>query len=114
MAALELYRMTTIGVNLTATLDEMVFSGRLSPELAVRVQLQFDESMSALLEKQVTSMAFFKGNLHTYRYCDNVWTFILRDATFRNEEMAGAENIGNVMIVACNSSLLKPKEPPQQ
>jgi hypothetical protein len=43
MAALELYRMTTIGVNLTATLDEMVFSGRISPELAVRVQLQFDQ-----------------------------------------------------------------------
>jgi transcription initiation factor TFIIA small subunit len=43
MVALELYRNTTIGVNLTATLDEMVFSGRLSPELAVRVQLQFDQ-----------------------------------------------------------------------
>ncbi|KAM0839214.1 hypothetical protein ACQ4PT_060456 [Festuca glaucescens] len=112
MAALELYRRTTIGVNLTATLDEMVFSGRLTPELAVRVQLQFDESMSALLEQQVTSMAFFKGNLHTYRYCDNVWTFILRDATFRNEEMA--ENISNMKVVACNSSLMKPKEPPQQ
>ncbi|KAK1630605.1 hypothetical protein QYE76_004920 [Lolium multiflorum] len=114
MAALELYRMTTLGVNLTATLDEMVFSGRLSPELAVLVQLQFDESMSALLEKQVTSMAFFKGHLHTYRYCDNVWTFILRDVTFRKEEMAGWQNIGNVKIVACNSSLMKPKEPPQQ
>jgi transcription initiation factor TFIIA small subunit len=43
MVALELYRKTTIGVNLTETLDEMVFSGRLAPEFAVRVQLQFDE-----------------------------------------------------------------------
>jgi transcription initiation factor TFIIA small subunit len=56
----------------------------------------------------------WQGNLHTYRYCDNVWTFILRDATFRTEEMAWAENIGNVKLVACNSSLMKPKEPPQQ
>ncbi|XP_047056292.1 transcription initiation factor IIA subunit 2-like [Lolium rigidum] len=112
MVALELYRKTTIGVNLTETLDEMVFSGRLAPELAVRVQLQFDESMRDVLEQKLTSRASFKGHLHTYRYCDGVWIFILTDATFRNEEMA--QNIGKVKIVACDASLMKPEGPPQQ
>ncbi|KAF5455954.1 hypothetical protein F2P56_025477, partial [Juglans regia] len=27
-----------------------------------------------------------QGHLHTYRFCDNVWTFILQGATFKSEE----------------------------
>ena len=71
------------------------------------VLLFFSQSMSAALEHKVTSRAAFKGNLHTYNYCDNVWTFRLTDVTFRNE--AGvSNNIGKVKIVACDSSLTKP------
>ncbi|KAF9608235.1 hypothetical protein IFM89_008190 [Coptis chinensis] len=44
------------------------------------------------------------GHLHTYRFCDNVWTFILQDAVFKNEECQ--ENVGKVKIVACDSKLL--------
>ncbi|KAF6166749.1 hypothetical protein GIB67_005625 [Kingdonia uniflora] len=49
----------------------------------------------------------FTGHLHTYRFCDNVWTFILQDASFKNEE--GQENVGLVKIVACDSKLLLQK-----
>jgi transcription initiation factor TFIIA small subunit len=42
-AAFEMYRRSAIGMSLTETLDEMVFSGALTPELAIRVLLQFDE-----------------------------------------------------------------------
>lgn len=45
-----------------------------------------------------------QGHLHTYRFCDNVWTFILQDATFKNE--GNQENVGRVKIVACDSKLL--------
>ncbi|KAF3779431.1 Transcription initiation factor IIA subunit 2 [Nymphaea thermarum] len=45
-----------------------------------------------------------EGHLHTYRFCDNVWTFILQDATFKNED--SQENVGRVKIVACDSKLL--------
>ncbi|KAL5719440.1 hypothetical protein ACHQM5_012218 [Ranunculus cassubicifolius] len=44
------------------------------------------------------------GHLHTYRFCDNVWTFILTDAVFKNEETQ--ENVDRVKIVACDSKLL--------
>ena len=47
---------------------------------------------------------FVQGHLHTYRFCDNVWTFILQDALFKNEETQ--ENVGRVKIVACDSKLL--------
>jgi transcription initiation factor TFIIA small subunit len=54
----------------------------------------------------------WQGNLRTYRYCDSVWTFNLRDVTFRNGDIS--QDIGKLKIVACDSSLLKPKVPPQQ
>lgn len=47
---------------------------------------------------------FVQGHLHTYRFCDNVWTFILQDATFKNEDTQ--DNVGRVKIVACDSKLL--------
>ncbi|CAM0884459.1 unnamed protein product [Alopecurus aequalis] len=113
MVALEIYRRTPIGANLVAALDEMVSSGKLAPELALQVLLQFDKSMSAALEHQVTNRAFFKGNLRTYRYCDHVWTFLLRDVRFRDDDMS-QQDIGKVKIVAIDSSLGKPDVPPQQ
>lgn len=45
-----------------------------------------------------------QGHLHTYRFCDNVWTFILQDALFKSEELQ--ETVGRVKIVACDSKLL--------
>ena len=48
MVVLELYRSTVIGKILSETLDEMVMSGKLIPELAILVQLQFDEVRSAV------------------------------------------------------------------
>ncbi|XP_022773021.1 transcription initiation factor IIA subunit 2-like isoform X2 [Durio zibethinus] len=87
MATFELYRRSTIGMCLTETLDEMVSNGTLSPELAIEVLVQFD-----------------KGHLHTYRFCDNVWTFILQGASFKSEDFV--QNVDRVKIVACDSKLL--------
>jgi transcription initiation factor TFIIA small subunit len=49
-----------------------------------------------------------QGHLHTYRFCDNVWTFILTDATFKSEI---SETLSKVKIVACDSKLLQPHQP---
>ncbi|KAL9244477.1 hypothetical protein vseg_018251 [Gypsophila vaccaria] len=104
MATFELYRRSTIGMCLTETLDEMVQNGSLSPELAIQVLVQFDKSMTEALEAQVKTKVSIKGHLHTYRFCDNVWTFILQDALFKSEECQ--ENVSRVKIVACDSKLL--------
>ncbi|KAI3495972.1 hypothetical protein L1887_38320 [Cichorium endivia] len=104
MATFELYRRSTIGMCLTETLDEMVSSGILGPELAIQVLVQFDKSMAEALDNQVKTKVSIKGHLHTYRFCDNVWTFILQDALFKYDECQ--ENVGRVKIVACDSKLL--------
>ncbi|EPS71629.1 hypothetical protein M569_03134 [Genlisea aurea] len=104
MATFELYRRSTIGMCLTETLDHMVSNGVLSPELAIQVLIQFDKSMTEALESEVKSKVSIKGHLHTYRFCDNVWTFILQNAQLKSDE--GVEMVESVKIVACDSKLL--------
>lgn len=43
-----------------------------------------------------------QGHLHTYRLCDDVWTFIVKDASFKMEsnEMVTAPKI---KIIACKN-----------
>lgn len=46
-----------------------------------------------------------QGNLDTYRFCDNVWTFILDDVTFSTTGPGGFKETAHVdklKIVACD------------
>lgn len=56
--------------------------------------------MAEALANKVKNKASFKGHLHTYRYCDNVWTFILEDAVFRTD--TDTVQVDRVKIVACD------------
>jgi hypothetical protein len=40
------------------------------------------------------------GKLNTYRFCDNVWTFMLNDVEFR--EVHEVAKVDKVKIVACD------------
>uniref|UniRef100_A0A3B1JIQ1 General transcription factor IIA, 2 n=1 Tax=Astyanax mexicanus TaxID=7994 RepID=A0A3B1JIQ1_ASTMX len=41
-----------------------------------------------------------RGSLNTYRFCDNVWTFVLNDVEFR--EVTDLVKVDKVKIVACD------------
>lgn len=41
-----------------------------------------------------------QGSLNTYRFCDNVWTFVLNDVEFR--EVTDLVKVDKVKIVACD------------
>uniref|UniRef100_A0A2K5QT49 Transcription initiation factor IIA gamma chain n=4 Tax=Platyrrhini TaxID=9479 RepID=A0A2K5QT49_CEBIM len=41
-----------------------------------------------------------QGALNTYRFCDNVWTFVLNDVEFR--EVTELIKVEKVKIVACD------------
>ena len=47
-----------------------------------------------------------KGSLNTYRFCDNVWTFVLNDVEFR--EATEFIKLDKVKIVACNGKNTAP------
>ncbi|CAI5461255.1 unnamed protein product [Closterium sp. Naga37s-1] len=104
MASMDYYRKSTLGKCLTDALDELVSNGTITPDLAVRVILQFDKSLVEALETKVKSKTNFKGHLHTYRFCESLWTFILTDAVFQTD--GEVQMVDRVKIVAADSKLI--------
>jgi transcription initiation factor TFIIA small subunit len=52
--------------------------------------------------KQVKSKTVLKGHLHTYRLCDDVWTFIVKSPSFKMESNE-AVSAQKIKIIACKS-----------
>ncbi|GAB7346757.1 hypothetical protein MBLNU459_g1861t1 [Dothideomycetes sp. NU459] len=102
----ELYRNTrsqySIGMALADTLDDLISSRRIEPQLAIKIMTNFDQVMSQVLGDRVKARMSFKGHLDTYRFCDEVWTFIIKDIKFKldNSQQIEAEK---VKIVSCQS-----------
>lgn len=63
------------------SLYELMQYGQLPPNLASEVLLHFDKSINAALSSRVKNKVIFHSEkLSTYRFCDNVWTFLLKVA----------------------------------
>jgi len=96
----ELYRGSSVGIGLADTLDSLISSNEITPQLAVRIMERYDKAVCDVLSKQVKAKASFKGHLHTYRNCDDVWTFYARNCVLK---MEGNENVSvpKLKIIAC-------------
>ncbi|KAL8735085.1 MAG: hypothetical protein Q9181_002923, partial [Wetmoreana brouardii] len=100
--AYELYRRSSIGSTLIDSLDELVHLGRIEPQLAMKILQNFDKIVTDVLAEKVKARLTFKGHLDTYRFCDEVWTFLIKDVNFKldNQNPITADKI---KIVSCNS-----------
>lgn len=98
----QLYRNTTLGHTLQESLDELIQMSQISPQLALKVLLQFDKAINTALAQRVKSKITFKGKLNTYRFCDNVWTFVLNNVEFREPPVSELARVDKVKIVACD------------
>jgi len=108
MSQLELYRRSTLGMALTDALDEMVIKGLLTPSIAIRMLSEYDKCMVDIL-RTLKQKVSFKGNIHTYRYYDNVWTFILEDVVFNFSAVGEKKQevtVDFVKIVACDGKII--------
>ncbi|UJR37366.1 hypothetical protein I4U23_030074 [Adineta vaga] len=110
MANYQLYRNTTLGVTLQDTLEEMISQGQLTEQAAGKVLSEFDRSINLALDKRINKKVNFSGKLSTYRFCDNVWTLVLKDFVVK-EGNQGQHNttptsqiprVDKVKIVACD------------
>ncbi|EGW30769.1 uncharacterized protein SPAPADRAFT_142741 [Spathaspora passalidarum NRRL Y-27907] len=112
----ELYRRSTIGVTLTDALDTLISDERIPPQLANRILTNFDRIISDLLKHEsniAKSKLTFKGDLDTYRFCDDVWTFIIKNVLIKMSDVTGGGSgndsvdtevqVEKFKIVACNS-----------
>jgi transcription initiation factor TFIIA small subunit len=98
----QLYRRTTLGECLVDSLDDLIKTNQITPQLAMRVLLQFDKSINESLERKLKSKATLKGQHADYRFCDDVWTFFLDNAVLRIND---GESItaNKLKIVSCNA-----------
>ncbi|KAL7421848.1 Transcription initiation factor IIA subunit 2 [Cryptotrichosporon argae] len=102
----EFYRGSSIGTALTDSLDELITAGDIPPQLAMRVLQQFDKSLTECLQKGVKAKTNVKGHLSTYRLCDDVWTFVVKNPQFRMEGQSSSSELvtaPKIKIVACKS-----------
>lgn len=97
-----MYRNTTLGNCLQDTLDEMISNEQVTPQLAVRILLEYDKAINHALLNRTRNRITIKGNLHTYRFCDDVWTFLVKDAEF--VDVMNKTKVDTVKIVACDGT----------
>ena len=96
----ELYRISTIGITLVESLDNLITEGKIEPQLAIMILNSFDKSINNNLKemnvnntigKQTASAntnnnkVTIQGDLHTYRFCDEVWTLIIKNCLLKLE-----------------------------
>lgn len=55
----------------------------LSHPLSLFHSSQFDSVFASALATKVAARASFKARLDTYRFCDNVWTFVVSGVSFK-------------------------------
>lgn len=111
----ELYRRSTIGNSLVDALDTLISEGRIEASLAMRVLEAFDRVVAETLRDNAQSKLVVKGNLDTYGFCDDVWTFIVKNCQVTVEggkDGSGDSSSGDghnvvsvdkLRIVACNA-----------
>ncbi|KAM7044573.1 transcription initiation factor IIA subunit 2-like [Molossus nigricans] len=98
--AYQLYRNADLGNSLQESLDELIQSQQITPRLALPVLLQFEKAINAALTQRVRNRVNFRGSLNTYRFCDNVGTFVSNAVEFR--EVTELIKVDKVKIVACD------------
>ncbi|EPE25965.1 Transcription factor IIA (TFIIA), beta-barrel [Glarea lozoyensis ATCC 20868] len=105
----ELYRRSSIGMALTDTLDDLISDRRIEPQLAMKILANFDRSITEALAEKVKARLTFKGHLDTYRFCDEVWTFLIKDVTFKMDNQTQPVTAEKIRIVSCNAK--RPGDP---
>jgi transcription initiation factor TFIIA small subunit len=96
----QVYRNTTLGTTLQDSLDELLANQQISRSLKDKVLEEYDKAINNALATRVRNRINFKGQLNTYRFCDNVWTFVIEEAEFR--EVIESIKVKKVKVVACD------------
>ncbi|KAL7627344.1 Transcription initiation factor IIA subunit 2 [Parahypoxylon ruwenzoriense] len=99
----ELYRRSSVGVALTDTLDDLITDHHIDPQLAMKILANFDRAIAEVLQDKVKARLTFKGSLDTYRFCDEVWTFQLKNVTFKMDNGGQVVAADRVKIVSCTA-----------
>ncbi|CAL2035638.1 hypothetical protein CAEBREN_10283 [Caenorhabditis brenneri] len=102
----QLYRNTTLGQALQKTLDDFISEQLIPESLSKKVMDSFDKSINRILPMKAKNKVNFRADkLRAYRYCDNVWTFIVEQVDLRDAVEGGT--VARLKIVACDGQSTK-------
>ncbi|TLD31253.1 hypothetical protein PspLS_02805 [Pyricularia sp. CBS 133598] len=107
----ELYRRTSLGICLTDALDDLITNDRINPQLAMRILANFDRVVAETLQEKVKARLQFKGALDNYRFCDDVWTFVIKNINFK---LDGGNQTIQADKVKINTAVPQVKSPPRK
>uniref|UniRef100_A0AC35G9S4 Transcription initiation factor IIA subunit 2 n=1 Tax=Panagrolaimus sp. PS1159 TaxID=55785 RepID=A0AC35G9S4_9BILA len=100
-----MYRTTTLGDALERTLEDFINDGSITPHLAKRMLLNFDKAINQKLNTQINNKMQFKAEkLQAYRFCDNVWTFLMKDVDIRDPTAHYTVTVQRLKVVACGAT----------
>ena len=57
-------------------------------ETFLQILHKFDQVVNKSLDNKIKNRMSFKGNLCTYRFCDNVWTFVLTETEIKDGQQS--------------------------
>jgi transcription initiation factor TFIIA small subunit len=109
--SISLYRNCKIGETLKETLREMTNDNKIPEKLSDTVLNIFDSVMCDELSKfknnrhSSRSTCTIKGNVKSYKHCDDIWIFTVDNVYLRTE----SENFQTekLKIVACDNDMKK-------
>jgi transcription initiation factor TFIIA small subunit len=76
----------------------------------IHVRLAWLEIRTASSEPSLTRYVGLQGSLDTYRFCDEVWTFLIKNVSFKMDNGGQVVFAEKVKIVSCNAR--RPGEAP--
>jgi len=104
-ASTSIYNSTAVGRALVATLDEFVESGEIGQLFAAEILAQYEEVFLRNLQSKVkTKVTFRNEKIISYRFCQDVWTFILENPTFKTERNESITVDGKIKIIALDET----------
>jgi len=101
------YRVSTIGIELEETLQELLDEGVIDVGLSETIKKRFDKAIMTVLKKWVKDKPIIKGKLKHYQNCDNVWVFHVLNPEIRVSSYSLPVQLNEPLkIVASDSKLI--------
>ena len=103
--SISLYRQCKIGETLKESLNDLVNDNKIQDKLRLDVLKKFDEVMCEEISKFQKSKCSMKGNVKSYKHCDDIWIFVVDNVYLRTD----SENFQSekLKIIACDHDMKK-------
>mmetsp|Transcript_33503 Transcript_33503/g.52134 ORF Transcript_33503/g.52134 Transcript_33503/m.52134 type:complete len:117 (+) Transcript_33503:2561-2911(+) len=104
------YSLSTLGIQLGETLEELLNECVIDFDLVETVRNEFDRAMMTVLRKEVREKPVIRGKLNHYQHCDGIWAFYIAAPEIRANNFSLPIHTDNSLkIIGCDSKIFSEK-----